>query len=272
MVDDETLFRSCRSRPRPGALVMVHAENGDVIDVLVKRALAEGKTEPKWHAATRPPAHRGRGDEPGDPARAHRRLPALHRPRLLRGGDRADRAARARRLAHPGRDLHPVPVHRRDDLDGPGSRARSTSSRRRRARRTTTSASGARSRNGDAVGRSRATMPVPLARQKTLGRDDFSKIPNGGPGIENRLHDAARVRRARRAGCRLNRFVELSRTAAGPALRPVPAQGHDRGRQRRRPGRLGPARSRRRSRPRPTTRTSTTTCSRAARSPGRRSS
>jgi len=37
-----------------GALVMVHAENGDAIDVLVKRALAEGKTDPVWHARTRP--------------------------------------------------------------------------------------------------------------------------------------------------------------------------------------------------------------------------
>jgi len=38
-----------------GALVMVHAENGDAIDVLVKEALAEGNTEPKYHALTRPP-------------------------------------------------------------------------------------------------------------------------------------------------------------------------------------------------------------------------
>ena len=43
--------RRCRSRPRRERLVMVHAENGDAIDVLVKQALAEGKTEPKWHAA-----------------------------------------------------------------------------------------------------------------------------------------------------------------------------------------------------------------------------
>jgi len=34
---------------------MVHAENGDAIDVLVKQALAEGKTEPRYHALTRPP-------------------------------------------------------------------------------------------------------------------------------------------------------------------------------------------------------------------------
>src|SRR6516165_3920387 len=55
MVDDETLFRTMQVAAQTGALVMVHAENGDAIDVLVKQALAEGKTEPRWHAATRPP-------------------------------------------------------------------------------------------------------------------------------------------------------------------------------------------------------------------------
>ncbi len=38
---------------------MVHAENGDVIDVLVRKALAAGHTEPHWHALTRPPEIEG---------------------------------------------------------------------------------------------------------------------------------------------------------------------------------------------------------------------
>src|SRR5918999_1382643 len=59
MVDDETLFKAMQVAADTGALVMVHAENGDAIDVLVKKALAEGKTEPKWHAATRPPETEG---------------------------------------------------------------------------------------------------------------------------------------------------------------------------------------------------------------------
>src|SRR5215213_3424566 len=42
MVDDETLFRTMEVASQTGALVMVHAENGDAIDVLVKQALAEG--------------------------------------------------------------------------------------------------------------------------------------------------------------------------------------------------------------------------------------
>src|SRR5207253_4174235 len=59
MVDDETLFRTMVVAAETGALVMVHAENGDAIDVLVKQALAEGKTEPRYHALTRPPETEG---------------------------------------------------------------------------------------------------------------------------------------------------------------------------------------------------------------------
>src|SRR6476620_836989 len=55
MVDDETLFRTMEVAAETGALVMVHAENGDAIDVLVKQALAAGNTAPHFHALTRPP-------------------------------------------------------------------------------------------------------------------------------------------------------------------------------------------------------------------------
>src|SRR5881409_1971773 len=59
MVDDETLFRVMQVAADTGALVMVHAENGDAIDVLVRQALARGETEPKYHALTRPPETEG---------------------------------------------------------------------------------------------------------------------------------------------------------------------------------------------------------------------
>jgi dihydropyrimidinase len=54
MVDDETLFRVMRTAEETGGLVMVHAENGDAIDIIVKEAVAEGKSDPIWHARTRP--------------------------------------------------------------------------------------------------------------------------------------------------------------------------------------------------------------------------
>src|SRR5919198_684800 len=54
MVDDDTLFRAMLTAAESGALVMVHAENGDAIDIIVRKAVEEGKTEPIWHARTRP--------------------------------------------------------------------------------------------------------------------------------------------------------------------------------------------------------------------------
>ena len=57
--DDETLFRTLIAAKELGALVMVHAENGDVIDYLMKKALEEGNTDPIYHALTRPPEVEG---------------------------------------------------------------------------------------------------------------------------------------------------------------------------------------------------------------------
>ena len=59
MVDDATIFRAMRQTGDNGALVCMHAENGGVIDVLVRKALAEGKTAPIYHALTRPAAAEG---------------------------------------------------------------------------------------------------------------------------------------------------------------------------------------------------------------------
>src|SRR4029434_6906828 len=54
LVDDGTIFKAMTVAGEAGGLICMHAENGVVIDVLVKRALAEGKTAPKYHALTRP--------------------------------------------------------------------------------------------------------------------------------------------------------------------------------------------------------------------------
>ena len=52
--DDGTIFRTMRKAGEDGTLVCMHAENGLVIDELIKTALAEGHIEPKYHALTRP--------------------------------------------------------------------------------------------------------------------------------------------------------------------------------------------------------------------------
>lgn len=53
-LDDGAIFKVMRIARDNGMLVLVHAENGDVIDVLVAEAQAAGHTSPEWHAYTRP--------------------------------------------------------------------------------------------------------------------------------------------------------------------------------------------------------------------------
>jgi dihydropyrimidinase len=55
MVDDAAIFRTLLATATNGGLVMMHAENGGVIEVLQERAQAAGRTEPMQHALTRPP-------------------------------------------------------------------------------------------------------------------------------------------------------------------------------------------------------------------------
>jgi dihydropyrimidinase len=54
MVDDTTLFRCMQQAAKHGMIVMVHAENGDVEAQLTPQLLAAGKTDPKYHASSRP--------------------------------------------------------------------------------------------------------------------------------------------------------------------------------------------------------------------------
>jgi dihydropyrimidinase len=53
-LSDGDIFRAMRIARENGMLVMLHAENGDVIETLIAEALAAGHTSPEWHARTRP--------------------------------------------------------------------------------------------------------------------------------------------------------------------------------------------------------------------------
>jgi dihydropyrimidinase len=58
-VDDKTLYRAMKVAAQHGMIIMVHAENGDVEEQLRLQLLAEGKTDPVWHYASRPPEIEG---------------------------------------------------------------------------------------------------------------------------------------------------------------------------------------------------------------------
>jgi dihydropyrimidinase len=53
-LEDGAIFEVMRLATKHGMLTMLHAENGDVIEILTNEALADGHTAPEWHAKTRP--------------------------------------------------------------------------------------------------------------------------------------------------------------------------------------------------------------------------
>jgi dihydropyrimidinase len=224
MVDDETLFRTMEVAAETGALVMVHAENGDAIDVLVKQALAAGNTAPHFHALTRPPELEG---------------------------EATNRAIQLARVA--GAPLYVVHVSCREAVE-PIAKAREqgwdvwgeTCTQYLFVDYTFLE-------RPNFEGAKYVYTPPPRAQenqevlwhavrsdilsvistdhcaflwdgQKSLGKDDFSKIPNGGPGLENRLHMIHEfgVRTGRFS---LNRMVELLSTNPAKLFGLYPRKG-----------------------------------------------
>ena len=238
MVDDETLFRVMQTAADTGALVMVHAEHGDSIDVLVKQALAEGKTDPIWHARTRRPRPRARLRTAPSSSRTWPAATSTSSTSPARSRSTRSPAPRSSAGTRTGRRARSTSSWTRPSSSGLTSRAPSTSTRRRRAPRRTRSTSGAVATDILSV-ISTDHCPFRWADQKSLGRDDFSKIPNGGPGARGPADDDPRVRRAR--------WADLAQPHGRAALdeprqvlRPLPAQGHDRGWLRRGHRRLRP--------------------------------
>ena len=208
-----------------GALVMVHAENGDAIDVLVKQALAAGNTEPQLARADPAARDRGRGDEPRDPAGAGRRLAALRRPRLLQGGGRADRTRAREGLERLGRDLHAVLLRRLHVPRAPELRGREVRLHAAAARQGEPGRALGRRAHRRALGDLDRPLRLPAGNgQKTIGQDDFSKIPNGGPGLEDRLRMIHHFG-VREGRITLNRMVELLATNPAKLFGLYPRKG-----------------------------------------------
>ena len=262
MVDDETLFRTMEVAAETGALVMVHAENGDAIDVLVQegaRGRAHRAALARAHAAA---GDGGRGDEPRDPAGARRRRAALRRPRLVQGVGRADRARPREGLGRLGRDLHAVLLRR---LHVP----RAAELRGREVR--LHAAAAGEGEPGRPLERRADRRPlrdlhrplrVPLGRAEDDGQGRLLQDPERRAGPREPAAHDPRVRRPRGAD-----LAQPDGRAAlhepGEAVRALPAQGDDRGRLRRRHRRLRPGEASTRS-PRPTSiRRRTTTSTRA---------
>src|SRR6184192_2713199 len=207
-VDDETLFQTMQVAATSGALVMVHAENGDAIDVLVREALARGDTAPIHHALTRPPELEGEATNRAIQLARIAGSPLYVVHVTCRQAVEPIRRAREQGWDVWGESCTQYFFRSIDDLAQPnfeGAKYVYSPPARDAANHDVL---------WDAV-RTDALSAISTDHcaflwdgQKTLGKDDFSKIPNGAPGLENRLHMIHEF--GVRAGrITLNRMVEL---------------------------------------------------------------
>jgi dihydropyrimidinase len=224
MVDDATIFRALKQTAKNGALICMHAENGSVIDVIVRQALAEGKTAPIYHALTRPTL--------AEAEAVHRAIALAEIAGVpiyivhLSSEDALNqvREARDRGLPAFAETCPQYLLLSIDNMNLPGfESAKYVFTPPLREKENLPKLwDGLKSDNLQVV--STDHCPFCFEDQKALGKDDFTKIPNGGPGIENRLqllhHHGVSAGKIT-----LNRFVEIVSTAPARIFGMYPKKG-----------------------------------------------
>ena len=225
MLDDATIFRAMRKAASGGAMVCMHAENGGAIDVIVQQALAEGKTAPKYHALTRPTAAEaeavGRAIALAEMAGAPVYIVHLSCNEALE----KVREARDRGLPVYAETCPQYLYLSLDNFDAPGgfdgAKYVFTPPLREKWHQEKLWA-GLKQDHLQVV--STDHCPFCFKEQKEMGRDDFTKIPNGGPGIEHRMSliYSGGVAQGRFS---VNRFVELVATTPARLFGLYPRKG-----------------------------------------------
>jgi dihydropyrimidinase len=224
MVDDATIFRALKQTAKNGALICMHAENGSVIDVIIQQALADGKTAPVYHALTRPTTAEAeavhRAIAMAEIAGAPVYIVHLSSEAALN----EVREARSRGIPAfaetcPQYLLLTIEELRRPNFEG----AKYVFTPPLREKENLPKLwDGLKSDNLQVV--STDHCPFCFADQKILGKNDFTKIPNGGPGIENRLQ-LIHHHGVNEGKLSLNRFVEIVSTAPARIFGMYPKKG-----------------------------------------------
>jgi dihydropyrimidinase len=224
MVDDATIFRALRRTGENGGLVCMHAENGGVIDELVKEAIRKGHKAPKYHALTRP--SRAEGEATGRAIALAEMAGVPIYIVHLSSADALEKVKQARDMGLPAY-AETCPQYlflSYDNYEEPGfDGAKYVMSPPLREKWHQDVLWKGLAKN-DLQVISTDHCPFCMREQKELGRDDFSKIPNGAPGIETRLtlvHDGG-VRQKR---ITVNRFVELCSTTPAKMFGLFPRKG-----------------------------------------------
>ncbi len=225
-LDDGSIFKALRIAGENGMLVMAHCENGDVIDTLIPEALAAGHTSPEWHARTRP--------APGA-VEATLRMAAMSETAdapvyivHMNAGGEVDmlKYARERGVKVMGETCPQYLFFTVDHLRRPDGAKWVCSPPMRTEKDNARLWEGLRAGILQTVGTDHCpfffdgTKPILYEGQevaipgKELGKDDFTKIPNGLPAVGDRL-PILWTYGVRAGRISANQFVAL--TAANPA-------------------------------------------------------
>ncbi len=224
MLDDATIFKAMREASKIGGMICMHAENGGAIDVIVQQALAEGKTAPKYHALTRPTTAEGEAT-----GRAIALAEMAGSPVYIVHMSCNDALEKVREARDRG-----LPVYAEtcpqylylslDDMGKPGfedAKYVFTPPLREKWHQEKLW-TGLKQDHLQVV--STDHCPFCFKEQKEMGKDDFTKIPNGGPGIEHRMSliYSGGVGKGRFS---VNRFVELVSTTPAKIFGLYPCKG-----------------------------------------------
>src|SRR5690606_15321217 len=222
--DDETLFKTLLAAKDLGALVMVHAENGDVIDYLVKKALREGKTDPIYHALTRPQEIEGEatGRAATFAGLADSQLYVVHV--TCADAVKAITEAREKGFDVWGETCPQYLVLDQSYLEKPNFEGAKYvwSPPLREKWNQDVLWNALRTGQLHTFGSDQCSFD--FKGQKELGLGDFSKIPNGGPMIEDRL-TVLFSEGVKKGRITLNQFVELTSTRAAKLFGLYPKKG-----------------------------------------------
>jgi dihydropyrimidinase len=213
MVDDATIFKALLKTRENGGLICMHAENGGVIDTLVQEALRQGHKAPKYHALTRPTRAEGEATGRAIALAEMAGVPIyiVH----LSCADALEKVRQAREMGLPAY-AETCPQYlflSYDDYEREGFEGAKfvMSPPLREKWHQDVLWKGLRRNDLQVISTDHCPFCMNEPPQKQLGKDDFSRIPNGAPGIETRLalvwDGGVRTRRID-----VHRFVELVST------------------------------------------------------------
>src|SRR5512142_182960 len=230
-LDDGTIFKAMQRTGENGGFIMLHAENGSVIDYLVQKFISEGKTTPNYHPLSRP--HEAEAD-------ATQRVLLLAKLANVpvyvvhvssRFAMEAIRTARDKGAPAYGETCPQyLYLASEDYADGSFAGAKYVCSppiRERANQEHLWRALAADDLQAVATDHCPFCMKEGykgLPKQKELGVNNFAKIPNGVPGVENRMHLVYQGGVVER-GWTMNRFVQVTSTAAAKLFGLFPRKG-----------------------------------------------